>query len=288
MMLTRRLPVVVAAVAMATLALSAVAASAKSLVFDQGNFIGDERRQRIEADLIDYEQRSGNQIFVEIYETAEAAQARVNFNTAVAWIGIGADEDWVGVTVGTSIVPALPADRVEVVVAAGESILEGDGENDIADAVEAMVVELRRQLGDDVDVTADDTRLTGADRLPEMAEPASVADAPAFDPAPAETAAVVAADESDADRLGLFALGAAGLLLLVALAARFTGAGDRDVCPVCRSTLSFSAGEKRCGGCGFRMVRARGGDTFFGSAAPAAHGFGTAGGKAAGGASGSW
>lgn len=283
-----RIRAVVAALVVAALVLSASTAVAKSVVFDQGNFIPDERRQRIEAELLDYESRSGNQIFVEIYETAEAAKARVNFNTAVAWIGIGADEDWVGVTVGSSIVPAVSPEGIAAIVAAGEEVLENGDEGDVGDAVEAMVLELRRQLGDDVDEAPDETTFTGADRLPDADDRAPVSDTPALDPAPVEEAAVAAAEESDVDHLGLFALGAAGVLLLIAIAARLTGAAERDVCPVCKSTLSFSAGEKRCGACGFRTVRARTGDTFFGSAAPAADGFGIAGGKPSGGASGSW
>ncbi len=90
-------------------------------------------------------------------------------------------------------------------------------------------------------------------------------DTPVLDPSP--TQAGVGA--SDADRVGGLALGAVALLLLVAIASRRLGSTGSDICPVCASTLSFSGGESRCGRCGFRRLKGRHGETYFGQAAPA-------------------
>lgn len=93
-------------------------------------------------------------------------------------------------------------------------------------------------------------------------------DSPAFDHSPERAGNRASVVEGDADRLGALTLGAAAVLVLVALAARLAGGQGGDSCPVCRATLSFSGGQVRCPACGFRRLRGRGGETFFGAAAP--------------------
>lgn len=94
-------------------------------------------------------------------------------------------------------------------------------------------------------------------------------DSPAFDNSPEHSGNRASVVEGDADRVGGLTLAAAAVLVLVALAARLAGGQGGDSCPVCRATLSLSGGQVRCPACGFRRLRGRGGETFFGAAAPA-------------------
>ena len=258
----------IAALVATRLLVGAAPAAAASALVDEAEVFSPARARVLTARLAEYEERSGNPFVVSIHRTAEDAKQQMGDGDVLLVVGL--DEDFVRLTTAGSIGLVLAPPAVDAALADGRRLLD---EGDVETAIEEMVVDVRAALGDDVLEGTDEapplrSGPPGSDPVPE--ERLSPADTPALDAPLLQTSGVAPVDESDADRLGAFALGAVGLLLLIALGARRASGAGGDMCPLCKSTLSFSGGQVRCGGCGFQRLRGRRGEGFFGSAAPRA------------------
>jgi uncharacterized protein len=246
---------------------------------------------RLDADLAQYESRSGNEIGVAVihstfsndisdYSTElfnQWAVGQAGRNNGVLLV-IAVDDRRLRLEVGSGLSGVLSDDAAQSIV--DREVVPRLKAGDLDGGVEAGVLGARRALGDDTS-TPDSY---GPGTALEVRKPIAVGspDSP-FDSGPVEVTRYRTRGPDVSDFLSLLVAAGIGLTVVAGVARSLTGFGGGDRCPNCSSLLShrgfggpggYRGWSHQCSGCGFQQQTATGGvwgamSSLFGSGAAA-------------------
>lgn len=276
------------------LALAAAPAQAKVVfpprpagyVADITGRLKPDTASRLDADLAQYEARSGNEIGVAVINTTfgvDIAQYSTDlFNQwAVGQAGqnngvllvIAVDDRRLRMEVGSGLTSALSDQAAQSIV--DREIVPRLKAGDIDGGIEAGVLGARRALGDDTS-TPDSSGSGRAEAVDGKPSEVGSPDSPLYEqPVAAERRSPL----DEPNFFGLLVAAGLGVTAFAAISRSLAGRFGDDRCPQCRQVLSSrgfgGAGgdrswQQRCAGCGFEQQAATGGvwgamSTLFGS-----------------------